>query len=195
MIIAHISDIHIRKTRRHEEYKIVLENLISSLESLTVDRIVLAGDLLHNKTDLSPEAVQLSGQYLDAFSNIAPVDLILGNHDCVINQHNRLDSLSPIVTLLKNKGKPIYFYTDSGLKNVTENLTYGIFDQQDSKEEWPIEFDREEGKKYVALYHGAVDGSKTSAHHRIESDVYSGIDAAFSIKLQLATSIENDKNE
>ena len=171
MIIAHISDIHIRKTRRHEEYKIVLENLISSLESLTVDRIVLAGDLLHNKTDLSPEAVELSGQYLDAFSDIAPVDLILGNHDCVINQHNRLDSLSPIVTLLKNKGKPIYFYTDSGLKNVTENLTYGIFAQQDSKEEWPIEFDREEGKKYVALYHGAVDGSKTSAHHRIESDV------------------------
>ena len=37
MLIAHLSDIHIRKTRRHEEYKIVLDNLISSLESLTVD--------------------------------------------------------------------------------------------------------------------------------------------------------------
>ena len=59
MIIAHISDVHIRKTRRHEEYRIVLDNLISSLESFAIDRIVVAGDLLHNKTDLSPEALSL----------------------------------------------------------------------------------------------------------------------------------------
>ena len=72
MIIAHISDVHIRKTRRHEEYRIVLDNLISSLESFAIDRIVVAGDLLHNKTDLSPEAVHLASQYLDALSNIAP---------------------------------------------------------------------------------------------------------------------------
>ena len=118
MIIAHISDVHIRKTRRHEEYKIVLDNLISSLESLTVDRIVLAGDLLHNKTDLSPEAVDLASQYLDALSDIAPIDLILGNHDCVINQHNRLDSLSPIVKLLQNKGRNINLYNDSEMVEV-----------------------------------------------------------------------------
>ena len=99
MRIAHLSDIHIRKTRRHQEYKVVLNNLVSRLESLEVDRIVVAGDLLHNKTDLSPEAVQLATEYLDALSSIAPLDLILGNHDCVINQHNRLDSVSPLVNL------------------------------------------------------------------------------------------------
>ena len=99
MRIAHLSDIHIRKTRRHEEYRVVLDNLLLSLESLSIDRIVIAGDLLHNKTDLSPEAVQLASEYLDVLSDIAPIDLILGNHDCVINQHNRLDSLSPIISL------------------------------------------------------------------------------------------------
>jgi len=171
MRIAHLSDIHIRKTRRHEEYTIVLDNLLLSLESLAIDRIVIAGDLLHNKTDLSPEAVQLAGQYLSVLSDVAPIDIILGNHDCVINQHNRLDSLSPIIRLLKEKGKPIRLYTDSGLEPITDDLVYGIFAQQDSKDWWPIEFDREEGKKYVALYHGALDGSKTSASHRIESDV------------------------
>ena len=133
MLIAHLSDIHIRKTRRHEEYKIVLDNLISSLESLTVDRIALAGDLLHNKTDLSPEAVDLASQYLDALSDIAPIDLILGNHDCVINQHNRLDSLSPIVKLLKKKGKDINFYNDSEMVEVNDKLVYGIFAQQHKK--------------------------------------------------------------
>ena len=170
MLIAHLSDIHIRKTRRHEEYKIVLDNLVASLESLPIDRIVLAGDLLHNKTDLSPEAVQLASEYLDRLSDIVPVDLILGNHDCVINQHNRLDSLSPIVSLLKNNGKTINLYEESGLYEVTDELVYGIFAQQDTKHQWPIDFDREEGKNYVALYHGAIDGSRTSASHRIESD-------------------------
>ena len=171
MRIAHLSDIHIRKTRRHEEYRVVLDNLLLSLESLSIDRIVIAGDLLHNKTDLSPEAVQLASEYLDVLSDIAPIDLILGNHDCVINQHNRLDSLSPIISLLRNKGKSIQLHTDSGLCEITDDLVYGIFAQQDSKDWWPIEFDREEGKKYVALYHGVVDGSRTSASYRIESDI------------------------
>ena len=170
MIIAHLSDIHIRKTRRHTEYKKILENLVGSIESFNVDRIAIAGDLLHNKTDLSPEAVDLASLYLNTLSDVAPVDIILGNHDCVINQHNRLDSLSPIIKLLQEQGKPIQFYTESGLYDVTGGLVYGIFAQQDTAQQWPIEFDREEGKTYVALYHGAIDGSKTSASHSIESD-------------------------
>ena len=170
MLIAHLSDIHIRKTRRHEEYKVVLDNLIASLESLPIDRIVLAGDLLHNKTDLSPEAVQLASEYLDRLSDIVPIDLILGNHDCVINQHNRLDSLTPIISLLKSKGKHINLYEESGLYEATDELVYGIFAQQESKHQWPIDFDRKDGKNYVALYHGAIDGSRTSGSHRIESD-------------------------
>ena len=173
MRIAHLSDIHIRKTRRHQEYEVVLNNLISSLESLQIDRIVLAGDLLHNKTDLSPEAVQLATMYIEALSNIAPLDLILGNHDCVINQHNRLDSVSPLVNLLE--GHSITLHNKSGLYKITDNLSYGIFAQHDTSEEWPIEFDKEEGVHYVALYHGAVDGSKTMSHHRIESDVEKGV--------------------
>jgi hypothetical protein len=102
-------------------------------------------------------------------------DLILGNHDCVINQHNRLDSVSPLVNLLKDKGGAITLYTESGLYKIGDDLSYGIFAQQDTAEEWPIEFDREEGVHYVALYHGAVDGSKTMSRHRIESDVDKGI--------------------
>jgi DNA repair exonuclease SbcCD ATPase subunit len=171
MMIAHLSDIHIRKTRRHEEYKVVLDNLVASLESLPIDRIVLAGDLLHNKTDLSPEAVQLASEYLDRLSDIAPIDLILGNHDCVINQHNRLDSLTPIISLLKSNGKPITLYEESGLYDVTDDLVYGIFAQQETKHQWPIDINREDGKKYVALYHGAIDGSRTSGSYRIDSDI------------------------
>ena len=65
MIIAHISDIHIRRNKRHEEYRVVLSNLISSLESFSIDRIVVAGDVIHNKRELSPELIQLTVDYLD----------------------------------------------------------------------------------------------------------------------------------
>ena len=93
MRIAHLSDIHIRKTRRHEEYRVVLDNLLLSLESLSIDRIVIAGDLLHNKTDLSPEAVQLASEYLDVLSDIAPIDLILGNHLTYANKTHQTDHM------------------------------------------------------------------------------------------------------
>ncbi len=42
MIIAHISDVHIRKTRRHEEYRIVLDNLISSGDEILDAKTVTA---------------------------------------------------------------------------------------------------------------------------------------------------------
>ena len=115
MRIAHISDVHIRKTRRHKEYAEVLDNLCNSIESLSVDRIVLAGDLLHNKTDLSPEVFDLASEYLDKLSDLAPIDMILGNHDCVINQQDRQDSISPIVKLLSRLNKPIYLFLESGI--------------------------------------------------------------------------------
>ena len=170
MRIAHISDVHIRKTRRHKEYAEVLDNLCNSIESLGVDRIALPGDLLHNKTDLSPEAVTLTSLYLDRLSDIVPIDMILGNHDCVINQHEREDSLSPIVRMLRKQNKPINLFLESGMYDVTEDLTYGVFAQQDTVHQWPVDFEREEGRHYVALFHGAINGSKTSASHRIDSD-------------------------
>jgi len=169
MIIAHLSDIHIRKSKRHDEYKNVLKNLVNSLESFDVDRIAIVGDLLHNKRDLSPESVDLCRQYLDELSDVAPIDLILGNHDCVINQ-NSMDSLTPVVTMLQQKGKPINFYTESGLYDIGNNITYGVFAQQDDETKWPISFDKDPNITYIALYHGAINGSKTSISHRIETD-------------------------
>ena len=75
------------------------------------------------------------------------------------------------LSLLKMKGKHINLYEESGLYEVADDLVYGIFAQQESKHQWPIDFDREDGKKYVALYHGAIDGSKTSGSYRIDSDI------------------------
>ena len=51
--IAHVADIHIRKTpTRNEEYQFVFNNLLKSLQEIKPDRIVIVGDLVHDYLDL-----------------------------------------------------------------------------------------------------------------------------------------------
>jgi DNA repair exonuclease SbcCD nuclease subunit len=92
--IAHVGDVHIRKTKRHKEYRLVFEKLYKSLKEQRVDVIYVAGDIVHNKTDLSPEAVKLMGDFFVQLSKIAPTYCIIGNHDCIVSQKGRLDKSS-----------------------------------------------------------------------------------------------------
>jgi len=54
--IVHLADIHIRLFKRHDEYRECFETLYNQLrqEDLTDSVIVVAGDILHAKTDMSP---------------------------------------------------------------------------------------------------------------------------------------------
>jgi DNA repair exonuclease SbcCD nuclease subunit len=79
--VAHISDTHIRLLKFHKEYRIVFEQIYSLLKKGKVDYIVHCGDLFHNKTNLSPEAVKLSSEFLKGLADIAPTMVIAGNHD------------------------------------------------------------------------------------------------------------------
>ena len=53
--VVHMADIHIRLFKRHEEYKKAFDKLYEDIrkEDLTNSVIVVAGDILHAKLDLS----------------------------------------------------------------------------------------------------------------------------------------------
>ena len=57
--IYHISDIHIRRYDRHSEYEIVFNNLYKYLNEVQNNNsmIVITGDLLHAKDNLTPDCV------------------------------------------------------------------------------------------------------------------------------------------
>lgn len=99
--ILHIADVHVRNFKRHEEYRGVFERLYEYCrEKVKENRntiIYLAGDIVHAKTDMSPELIDIVTEFLDTLSKIAPTILIAGNHDCNLNNTNRMDALSPIV--------------------------------------------------------------------------------------------------
>ena len=70
--LYHISDIHIRLQKRHDEYKKVFNNLYNNLKDEVKNGlggdsskglIIITGDILHSKTELSPECVSLTADF------------------------------------------------------------------------------------------------------------------------------------
>lgn len=181
--IAHIADLHIRFGSRHQEYKTVFNRLVKDLKSLKPRRIVIAGDIFHLKINLSPTAIDIAGNLMRALSKIAPVDIIIGNHDFNQQDLTQGDAISPLIDLLENgfivtkedsqlkkpkNGNGVYFFKDSGFYNIDEDLVYGVYSLLDN--EILSLKDKEEGKKYVALYHGPVYGSVGDNGYQIKGD-------------------------
>lgn len=156
MRVAHFSDLHVRNYSRHEEYKKALVNFYASLRGNKPDLIVFTGDLCHLKVKISPELVQFCSEFFVELSNIAPVHLILGNHDCTLNNLSRLDAITPIVEALNNSN--IHFYKNSGIYPIPgfDKSNFVVFSCTDK--EWPTSVP--EGELNIGLYHGFVNGAR-----------------------------------
>ncbi len=76
--IAHLADIQLRKGVRHQEYKSVFERVYKDLRNEKPDGIYLAGDIFHNKIDMSPNLITVTSEFFIELSKIAPVDIIPG---------------------------------------------------------------------------------------------------------------------
>lgn len=180
MRIAHLADIQIRFGTRHEEYRQVFERLYEDLREKKPDRIYLAGDLVHHKINMSPASLGLLAEFFIRLAEIAPTDVILGNHDLNLQQLEQGDAISPIfqlASLLGDSGEnraiivtndnkdsvdfsknAVYYFPDSGFYNINDELVYGVYSCKDS-EILSLE-EKEPGKKYIAMYHGTVYGSR-----------------------------------
>jgi len=163
--IIHLADIHCRLLKRHDEYVGVFNRLYDSIKK-TPDTTVICvlGDIVHSKTDLSPECVQLAKDFLYSLSDLRPTILIAGNHDAMISNKSRLDSLSPIVDAIRHP--QLFYLKQSGLYalgNVLFN-NYSIFD--DSAEKYIYGKDipqiyRNKYEYFVALFHGPINNALT----------------------------------
>lgn len=151
--IYHISDIHIKLYRRKKQYINVLENLIEYINE-TKDQnslIVITGDIVHSKTQLSPQAVQLVDTYFNKLSKILPTIVIAGNHDANLSNQHRLDALTPIVSLINKYNSNLHYYRDTGWY-IYQNLNIwvnSVFDQK-----LPISM-KDQGIN-ICLYHGCL---------------------------------------
>ena len=113
--IYHIADVHVRNVKRHKEYEIVFKRLYSYIKKTKTPNslIYVAGDIVHAKTDMSPELINVVSKFFRELANLAPTIVITGNHDCNLNNSYRLDALSPIVKALDHQD--LHYLKDNGI--------------------------------------------------------------------------------
>jgi len=178
--VCHLADIHIRLFRRHEEYEQVFETLYADIQSKNLQDfvIVLAGDIVHAKTDMSPEMVQVTSKFLSRLSDIAPTILIAGNHDCNLANTSRLDALTPIV---ENLSHPNLHYIRESTVVTVADTSFAVMSIFDAQEHWPTATEIDDTHTKVALYHGPVYGATTDTNYTITDrhvnvDTFKGFD-------------------
>jgi DNA repair exonuclease SbcCD nuclease subunit len=185
--IYHISDIHIRTYKYHDEYREQFQKFLDSVKeknkgfSYRESRIAILGDLFHQKITISNEQLILGSWLLKECAKIAPVVLIAGNHDLLENNSDRIDSITPIVQLLDNENIAYYKDRDCFLDDNIVWCNYSIFSGNERPD---IELARTkygDDKKYLGLYHAPLIGSVTDLGYTIDhgasTEHFKGCDA------------------
>lgn len=184
------SDIHIRNVRRHDEYVEVMNKFIDECKAYANEygrdsiRIVVAGDLLHNKLDISGEGYVLGSWFVRMLSNVAKTIVIAGNHDINMRNLSRMDPISAMFSIIDFNDA---VYLDRELEYESgylpdDNITWCLYSAFDNFARPNIE----EAKALypdnvnVGLFHGELKSAKTDvgyvAENGKDASYFEGID-------------------
>lgn len=155
-IIFHISDIHIRLLSRKEEYEYIFKEVykyINEHSKRDESLIVITGDILHNKLDLTPDCILMTYNFLVSLSKMCKTIFIAGNHDALIHNLNRTDSLTSII--YGRCPENLYYLKETNWYEF-DNIIFGVKSLLDSKE--LEEYKKEKDKIKIGLYHGQMSG-------------------------------------
>ena len=172
--IIHVADIHIRTYRLHDEYKDVFKTFIAQVKDLVKDytrdeiRVVIAGDLVHQKIVISNEQLILGTWFIKQLEMIAPVIIIAGNHDLLENNKDRVDSITPMVQFLPDAD--VNFFKESKCY-LDKNIVWCVYSIFEGNSRPDIESARQQfgdDKTYVGLYHAPILNAKTDIGYEID---------------------------
>jgi DNA repair exonuclease SbcCD nuclease subunit len=172
--IIHIADIHIRTYQLHDLYRTQFDIFLKDLndkvkiwneENIKWDeiRIVIAGDIAHQKINISNEQLMLTSWFLKELTEFGKVVIIPGNHDFLENNTQRLDSITPVVELLNNPN--INYLKDSG-PFLDENIQWVVYSLYQHNER--PSFEKIDGILNVGLFHGVIQGMSTDVGFKFE---------------------------
>lgn len=159
--IYHVSDIHIRNFKRHDEYRRVFQKLADYIQSTKTDEsiICVTGDIVHSKTDITPELVEETQNFLKMMSSLLPTIVIPGNHDANLNNNHRMDSLTPIINAMNDSN--IAYIKDTGVYKIAniDFVHWSVFDDPAKY----IKSSEVTSDFKICMFHGPVNNSLTEA--------------------------------
>lgn len=184
--VVHLADIHIRTYRLHDEYKEVFKTLLVQITDAVKDykreeiRIVVAGDLVHQKIVISNEQLILCTWFLRNLEKIAPLIVIAGNHDLLENNKDRVDSITPIVQFLPDANLNYFKESKCYLDDNIVWCVYSIFEDNKAPEIAQARQEFGDDKRYIGLFHAPLENAKTDIGYEIDHgaglDIFEGCD-------------------
>lgn len=179
--IVHCADIHVRNLRRHTEYREQFARFYKSILDVKDENTIIyvGGDIVHTKTEMSPELIDLVSEFLSSLADIAPTIVITGNHDANLNNPDRLDALSPIISNLAHKN--LFYLKDTGLYKIGD-VIFSVFSIFDTPDKYILAEQIPGIETKIALFHGPVTNSSTDIGYNIHSStdvkIFDGFDYA-----------------
>lgn len=164
------ADIHFRNLEGLNELQSVLETFISKCKKLIAKeeapenvRIVVCGDLVESKISISNECTLALGWFFRELNNLCPTIVVGGNHDAILSNLQRVDSLTPIFQIGAFDNIK-YLDAELGYESgcfVDDNIVwclYSMFDEYNRPdiEEMKIRYP---DKTFVGLIHADINGS------------------------------------
>jgi DNA repair exonuclease SbcCD ATPase subunit/DNA repair exonuclease SbcCD nuclease subunit len=214
--LIHISDTHIRTgdiiQSRYNEYLQVFKNLIKDIKNLESVKnnsaiIIITGDLFHAKSKCESSGIILFNFLLTSLSQLAPVLLILGNHDYVQMKSDETDMISAF--LKYNSINNVYYLEKTGYY-IVNNIGFGLVSVKDTLENGNTSGQIEELPIFpnpmnfpdnirikIALFHGTIINSVmdnyTTSTTGYPIDWFNGYDITLLGDIHLRSLYQNKK--
>ena len=185
------SDIHIPSLKGIDELKETLTVFIEKCKKIVKDedgpenvRIVVAGDIFHNKLAITNESILCAHWFFSELDKICKTFIVIGNHDFLMNNTGRVDSLSPLFEI--GSYKQVYFLDkELGLQSgiyKDDNIAWCLYSSFTGFNTPEIEMFREADSGtsnpadvYVGVIHGDVNGAITTTNRVTENGLDPGI--------------------
>lgn len=185
--IIQVADIHIRNFLRLEEYATQLEKFVKMCEEIASQyekdevRILVCGDIVHSKNQISNELMTFASTFLRQLSTITPVVVYSGNHDLLVNNKSRMDTLTALfetaqftnITFLDQQ----LGYKSGCIKD--KNVVWALYSIHDNYSKPDIIKESDE-ETVIGLYHGTIVGAQLNNGFIVdngkEGDSFEGCD-------------------
>ena len=184
--VIHISDIHIPNSDDGRPYSKMMKGFIDDVTkqinhmkvSEGIDeseiRIVIVGDIFHQKIKASNEAKMMFHEMLNTFNKFAKTIIVAGNHDMLENNTDRTDSISPTFEISGAYENVVYADKALGYKSgciKDDNILWAVYSMFDKFARPDIDKYDTNNLTVIGLYHGDIVGATTDAGRVSDSGI------------------------
>ena len=168
-----------------------MDNFINECKKVTEGyekdeiRIVISGDLVHSKNNISNELMVFASFFLRQLEEIAKVIVIAGNHDLIVENQTRTDTLTALFDTA-NFENCIFLDAELDYRSgcaIDDNIVWCLYSiYEDFLRPTTIEETKEThpNAKFIGLFHGQVIGSTLNngyvSDSGVDGEVFKGCD-------------------